>query len=214
MSTVHSAVETYPCADQACDEHFAAHDSVDGSYCSQTCSYRDDGRSILRNIAHDHRYCTSCFRQVKEIERPQEHQRVVVGPVDHDQLQATSQDVLVGYQYRTKHSDIGPKETRAHHIIDAQPDTHDRKPTPADSLTMTGTICACGTTDHRDDYLRTHDHVDIPQAARRLHSILEDHYHDGQLDTQPDSAQLVQALLDSLDDDTPDWAAAIGAALD
>lgn len=59
--------------------------TVEGSYCSEGCYYRDQGASALKNLETDHKFCRSCMAKVKQIERP---------PEKFD-------DYIVGYQYGT-----------------------------------------------------------------------------------------------------------------
>jgi hypothetical protein len=87
------------CAFDDCDAEYAVPNAVAGSFCSAECAARDRGRSFLRSIRHDHRFCWSCFRLRKEIERPTDEARRGLGPV--------TDAALVGYEYHTEHVDMG-----------------------------------------------------------------------------------------------------------
>ena len=41
-----------------------------GSYCSTDCRERARGASALRNIEHDHRFCSTCYKPLKVVFRP------------------------------------------------------------------------------------------------------------------------------------------------
>lgn len=186
-------------------------------FCSEECRLRDAGGKQLRNIARDHRFCTACFRQVKEIERPPGGTSVVVGPVAHAaRSDDAAADVLVGYQYRTRHATTGEREGRA--IVTTDPtDPHagERPPSPGDRLAMTGTICECGTTDHRDDWARGAHVTDLSAAAERLVGILDWVGREGQQDKTIDARTLYRTLTESIrETDEPDWPLAVGRALE
>lgn len=214
MSEIQRATETYPCSAPDCDDLAQPHEMVDGSYCSLRCSRRHDGDKLLRNIEHDHRFCTTCFRQLKEIEKPDATTSVVVGPVDHDEVADTTRDCLIGMQYRTRHAETGEIEGRPHVEVHTDAPGQDRPLSPGDRLAMTGTVCKCGTTDHRDDYLRGEHVTDVRDAAERLCGILDWLGREGQDDRTVHAATLIQTLTETLrEDGEPDWALAVGRAV-
>lgn len=213
MSEIKRARQTYQCSGPDCDDSAEPHELVDGSYCSLRCSRRDDGEAVLRNIEYDHRFCTTCFRQLKEIEKPDASTSIVVGPVDHDAVEPTVRDCLVGFQYRTRHARTGEIEGRAH-VERTDAPAQDRPISPGDRLAMTGTICECGTTDHRDDYLRGEHVTNVRNAAERLCGILDWLGREGQDDRTVHAATLVESLTESVRrDGEPDWALAVGRAV-
>lgn len=87
------------CAFEDCSQEFAVPNAVAGSYCSQACADRGTGRDFLRSIRGDHRFCWSCLRTVKEVERPTDEARRGLGPI--------TDECLVGYEYLTEHADVG-----------------------------------------------------------------------------------------------------------
>jgi len=99
MSITLTRQTTYNCAFADCDETRTESSSVDGSYCSVECAARDTGRQFLRDLRHDHRFCTSCFRQRKEIERPTAAARCGLG--------VHTDAALVGFEYLTEHAAPG-----------------------------------------------------------------------------------------------------------
>lgn len=195
--------ETYSCDGPGCTEEFERGEDVDGSFCTRACSLRDDGQDILSNVKHDHRWCFGCLKKLKEIERP---------PADMPEF-------IVGFQYQTRHARHGQSEGKAFVEDDAVNDRHHGSTASrfslADSLVMTGTICECGTTDHRDDYLRLERVTDIRGAAERLLRVLEWMGHEGQHSKTIDASRLVETLTRTARDDGElDWELAVGRAID
>lgn len=142
--------EEYDCAH--CDGPRSKH-SQWGSYCSREC-YEAEQRAakaneLLNVLEHDHRYCHTCGRQLKEIEEPTESYSVVVGPCAHHDDWDNVTDVLIGYQYRTKHAETGEIS------LDIEDGRSAERPIVEDGV-ATGTVCTCGNTSHRhaDETLR------------------------------------------------------------
>lgn len=44
------------------------YDSIEGSYCSERCYYRERGERILNQIEANHTLCATCFGKIKDIE--------------------------------------------------------------------------------------------------------------------------------------------------
>lgn len=65
-----------------------------GSFCSDVCYYRHKGYAAFANIADDHRLCSTCFREIKEIE---EWPEWIEGHVDN-----LVWDARCGFQYETQ----------------------------------------------------------------------------------------------------------------
>ena len=91
--------DRYDCSFEDCDQQRTPSSSVAGSYCSTECAARATGRSFLDDVRQDHRFCWSCFRQRKEIERPTDE--TLRGRGRH------TAEAIVGYQYSTEHTDEG-----------------------------------------------------------------------------------------------------------
>lgn len=207
MSVQLTHTESYECSRSGCSTTTAEPNLVEGSYCSQQCADLVAGESLLEHIRHDHRFCHSCFRQLKEIERPPAHRTLVVGPVDHDNVSPTFRDCLIGFEHLTEHADLGE---RSRDYVD-----HGDEPRPtAGDAVITGTVCKCGTTDHRDDYLRLDEVVSVENAATRLCRILGVLGREGQHDKTIDVAALLSALEDQADGDKLDWQLALGEAIE
>jgi len=177
-----------------------------------------------------------CFRRLKDIERPGDSKSVVIGPVDHDSVADTARDVLVGFQHLTEHArhgektgrgvvqnnDVGKSEPRSLVLVDdsdvvkhepTSPAT-DRAPAPADTLVLTGTICECGTTDHRDDYLRSEQVTSVREATKRLCRALLFTGREGQHDKQFDVRVLARTLKESVQETGEyDWELAVGRSI-
>jgi len=100
MSVTLTREETYRCELPDCDNTRTPSSSVAGSFCSQECAARHRGRAVLRDLRQDHRWCLSCWRERKEIERPTAAARRGLGP--------QTDAALVGYEYTTEHVDRGP----------------------------------------------------------------------------------------------------------
>ena len=236
-TTQQSETATYTCDRDGCQTEVEEHALVHGSFCSQQCYDKHRGAKQLRNIKHDHRWCHGCFRQLKDIERPGDEYSVVIGPVDHDAVADTARDVLVGYQYFTEHATHGEKTGRGvddsdttggHSVtpdtlvlndgdtVDLDPISPEPEvtPAPADTLVITGTICECGTTDHRDDYLRSEQVTSVRAATKRLCRALLFTGREGQHDKQFDIRVLARTLKESLQETGEyDWELAVGRAI-
>lgn len=100
MSVTLTTPDRDTCADPDCDQEYPVPNAVAGSYCSQDCADRHDGRRLLRNIREDHRFCWSCWRARKEIERPTAYARRQLDTWRID-------DAVVGFEYHTRHVDLG-----------------------------------------------------------------------------------------------------------
>jgi len=100
MSVSVTRQDTYECGLDECENTRTKTSSVKGSFCSHECAARHEGRKLLRNIRDDHRFCWSCWRARKTIERPTAEARRGLGPI--------TDDALVGFEYQTEHVEMGP----------------------------------------------------------------------------------------------------------
>lgn len=125
-----------------CDGPRDPHASVHGSFCSTQCWLAHKGEKALEAIQQDHRFCATCYRQIKEVERPSDEQLAAAN------VPKSVRQAFVGFQYPTPHTafveDLKP--------IDAGTawDSPRRK--------VRGVFgCECGTIDHRvsDDTLQS-----------------------------------------------------------
>jgi hypothetical protein len=90
----------YECHFADCDERRTPHSSVAGSFCSPECAARHEGRQFLRAVRYDHRFCRSCWRQRKEIERPTDEARRGKGRF--------TAEAMIGFEHPTRHVNRGP----------------------------------------------------------------------------------------------------------
>jgi len=93
MSVQITQQQRYECSLEECDNKSTRTSIVDGSFCSRACADRAQGRALLRDIRQDHRFCWSCFRQRKRVERPTDEALRGLG--------AVTADALVGYESPT-----------------------------------------------------------------------------------------------------------------
>lgn len=124
MSVSNPSTRTFEC--EVCGDQMTAAASVRGSFCSTGCydrhRARKRARDILATIRKDHRFCGTCFRQTKEVERP---------PSDRWGLP----DCVIGFEYRTEHADEGEKTVAT--------DEYGHE-----TLVGHGIVCECGNTQH------------------------------------------------------------------
>jgi len=92
--------ERYDCSFDECDNDRTPTSTVAGSFCSSECADQACGRALLRDIRQDHRFCWSCFRQRKEVERPTDEAR--------RGWSLLIDEAVVGYEYPTEAVDQGP----------------------------------------------------------------------------------------------------------
>jgi hypothetical protein len=121
MSIRISSAETDTCDDPGCDERYIAPNGVDG-HCSQDCADRHRGRKLLRNVRTDHRWCWSCWKPKKTIEKPSEQYRnrafdesgVELTQDGDGELfvqrygQEDTRDAVCGFEHYTRHVTRGP----------------------------------------------------------------------------------------------------------
>ena len=102
MSVQITQQRRYECSLEDCDDERTRTSSVDGSFCSRDCADQAHGRALLQDIKQDHRFCWSCFRQRKRVERPTDEALRRVDTI--------TADALVGYESATpavKRGDYG-----------------------------------------------------------------------------------------------------------
>jgi len=68
---------------------------IKGSYCSLECFFEAKGQNILTQITNDHRWCRSCFRRQKTIEKPPEWFL--------KERPYSIRESIVGFEYYTEH---------------------------------------------------------------------------------------------------------------
>ena len=182
----------YPC--EHCGDGVHEDATVKGSFCSEACWYRHKGHRALDQIASDHRWCATCFRQIKTVIRPPDSKSVdVEGPIHEGRTDAGPKDVLVGWQFQTEHTAWGLDD-----VSDDEYRTLDRQ----------RWSCKCGNVDPsaRDDIL---EGVEIETIVTDLLRCLTHLAAHGGLSREPDPDRLFAALREHW----RDWEYAIGRAL-
>ena len=185
-ATTHTA-ETYTC--RHCDGPRDAAASVGGSFCSERCLYRHRGEKAIRRIAADHRWCATCFRQVKTTHRPEDRLLEDAGVSKH------TRSAFIGFQYPTEHATDG---------VDERPSEHE----PYRRLEFTRISCQCGAVDPGDQHEEIRD-LDPKTTLQSLWHCLVTLERDGTLHRRPSQ----DAYLDALRETNRDWVYAIGRAL-
>ena len=178
--------QVYECAQCGGDRRSST--SVAGSFCSTAC-HRDHQREkrageIFELLEHDHRFCATCARQLKTVEKPP--RQLVIPPSLHDADWGNASDVLVGYQHRTKHAETGE--------ISLDVDDEADRPIVQDGV-ATGTICQCGNTAHRheEDTIRERGAFTTAHYLARAARVLRaEDKHDVRLDRR----RLFDAVLE------------------
>ena len=124
MSTTSSVSQpnTDECAYRDCGTLVAAHEAVEGSYCSRACYRREKGAGLLGVIKRRHELCFTCFRRRKDIERPPA--QFMARHFDTDGMgwsregegapwrlerwgQELAREAVCGFAYPTQHADMG-----------------------------------------------------------------------------------------------------------
>ena len=89
MSTTESPQQTCKC----CEESYEH--GLQPGYCSLECYHKHKGENVLRQISNDHRFCSSCFRRQKSIEKPPEWFL--------KDRPYSIRESIVGFEYYTEH---------------------------------------------------------------------------------------------------------------
>lgn len=169
---------------------------VKGQYCCSDCWLRSKGQNVLSELCHDHTICATCFRVIKEVERPPAGTTVSIpkpdaphGLGDGDGVE----NVLIGFQYMTPSTEMAVDDfsTDPYRIDERQ-----------------RWSCECGNVDpaERDDIL---EGVELEETIVRLLRRLEERYEMDHLPNRPDKDRLFNALRE----EWRDWEYAIGRAV-
>jgi len=167
-----------------CETEYLVAYAVRG-FCSLDCFHRAKGAKALSEIRRDHRFCATCFRQIKEIETPPAWKV--------DSLGEEVSQAVTGTQYATP---------------DAVEAVDDFSDDPYRTLERSRIACTCGNIDpsERDDILEDVEIENIVPALLRCLHVLE---REGQVARRPDKGR----LFDALREHWRDWEFAIGRAL-
>lgn len=217
--------DTYECDRRDCEETFTKATAVRGSFCSSTCYYRHRGAGALKEVDADHKFCSSCFQQVKTVERPGEALLRANG------VKASIREAIVGWQFPTEHAEehaVDVDRRFKERVDDAdQPSLEDvvlsgdaprmREPPhvelsdgTAGEPVIRGTIgCECGAVDLHDRDATLGDVVGGAQLAQQCYECLLTMEAHGTLQHRPDPEQLVAAMRKHW----RDWEFVVGRAL-
>lgn len=215
--SVQSAPETYQCTE--CGGSRTPDESV-GSFCSHTCLYRHKGANTLEQIKSDHRFCSTCFRQVKSVEKPPEEWvddatsmiqaafdagatvtqfdgELALDATDASTRRRTAGESVVGYQYPTE---------SANFVEDLRPVDNDRQHAWRKARGVYG--CKCGAIDlrERDDILESAEGASVLVNLLRCLQLL---YHQDAIQHRPEKDELWAGLREHW----RDYEYAIGRAL-
>lgn len=185
MSTVTPTSESFDCNAPDCNVEYSPASVAHGSYCSNRCYYRHKGADVLRNVAQDQRWCATCFRQVKNIERPS--QRLL------DSLEPVTARAVIGRQYAT--------ETTVW-AVDAR-DTAN----PYHPIEHQRWGCECGTVDPstRSEILAE---IDPETTVQSLWACLRELWREDNVAHEPSLDPYLEGIRDRRD-----WPQAIGRAI-
>jgi hypothetical protein len=162
--------QTYTCKRDACRGVVTPGAAIEG-YCSHECQLRAQGQRLLNLVKHDHRFCYTCFRQLKEVHDVPAWRRRRLDPV--------TESVVTGYQSRTEHAQLGERR--------------EQRPGTLPDDTRRGTICECGQTSHRDREGLIQS-SNIKTVARNLYATLETLGEEGQHSSCVEYLPLVRVL--------------------
>lgn len=189
-----TAEQQFQCAH--CGEPRDPHASVGGSFCTEECRIAHKGRSALNQIESDHRYCASCFRQVKTTHRPTDEE------LREMDVRWSIREAFIGYQWRTEHG------------VPAEVELPDMEPADADIQIENppvrgATGCVCGAIDHRDHDADLARIEGLASVGQHLLVCLRELAEREALDADP----CPREFLDALEERPGDWEHAAGRAL-
>lgn len=76
-------------------EHCEGRRQDGASFCSTECRYRHKGENVLRNIRFDHRFCSTCYRQLRDIEKPPDELLI------QNKVSQLVRESIIGFEYPT-----------------------------------------------------------------------------------------------------------------
>jgi len=177
---------SYDCAYSDCQNTFPANQAVAGSYCSEDCKHAHQGWKLLNTIQSDHKFCSNCGSQLKEVEKPPK--TFLVGKT------RAAANSIVGFQYRTP---------------DAATGEIDVDDTPGREQVSTGTICGqCGNTNQQEVFPEDH-HRHLVEYGHRFLEAIKEQRREGVHDKQVEESVFFDTLVRS-----DDLALALGEAIE
>ena len=204
------------CDHEPCDTSYAVHggDSF-GGFCSEACYHRHTGANVLDHLIHDHRFCGSCFRPIKTVDKPTtewldnvgSHVQVALNAgarlrsIDSD-LQMDTGGVQINSQLDYTPITDGKRKVHTEAVIGEQYMTEHTVRTPW------GWSCECGNTDHTHREPAIID-VEIEQVIVFLYRALQQLYSEGHISQSPSRQELFAGLREHW----KDWEYAIGRCL-
>lgn len=212
----------YACDADGCEETFTEGTAIRSRFCSLDCFYRDKGRTALNQIESDHRFCATCFRQVKTTSEPSEDWtdrgaspmdaalangavlanadgEITLDATECSDARPTATDSAVGYQYPTENTTF---------VVDTADATG-----PYRHLTRTWG-CRCGNVDLGERHGVLED-VEIDTMLPSLWRCLVTLVEAGAIgsDDVDVNAQLKERLLRGAREHWRDWEFTIGYTL-
>lgn len=146
-------------------------------YCSEDCYHTSEGRSLLNVVRHDHKYCTMCGSQLKEVEEPTDEALRQI-----DGYHSTTS--VVGFQYRTPSADHGEVNAGG---------------APGRELVRTGTVCGeCGNTNSTECFPEMQDRF-LLEYAQGLVDAIRDQRKAGVHEETVDQRVFMDALVETGD---------------
>lgn len=126
------------------------------AYCTPECYYQARGQSVLEHLERDHRFCATCWAQIKEVEPATE----------------TTPDAFIGFQFPKPSAREGLK------TLPSPEDHVDRS--------RVALICECGNTDHQHHEREYRVLDDLQARLRNLLQALHTLAAEDKLDHEPD----------------------------
>lgn len=185
-------------------------------YCSKGCRHRAKGEEVLEQIKHDQRFCSTCYRGIRSIDKPSSewlddngsHVSVAINNgaklVSADSDLQSQMDGGVRLNSVLDYTGVtgGMRKVNTESVIGQQYETEYTVRTPY------GWSCVCGNTDHRHREPAIID-VEIEQVITFLYFALQQLFEEGQLNQSPTRSELFAGLREHW----KDWEYAIGRCL-
>jgi len=214
-ATTTGDVAQHECDYANCDKTRPKWEQFEG-FCSRECRHKAKGNEVLEHIKHDHRFCATCFRPIRDIQKPSSewidiHGSPVQVAIDSGaKLTSIPQDLQEkadgGVQLNSllDYTDVtgGMRKVNTDSVIGEQ------YPTEYTERTPYGWSCVCGNQDHWHREPAIID-SDIEEVITFLYYALQQLFQEGQLNQSPTKSE----LFDGLREHWKDWEYAIGRSL-
>lgn len=195
--------ETDECAYIGCSED-SGHDRYP-KYCSVDCRYFDKSYGILQTIFYDHRFCSNCYRKIRNVYPPGrrlDSSEVYADDEDDDSASMTSiPEWAIGYADPTPDTVRGEREE----LRPRDPIAGDWKHEPSDRIGVRN-VCKCGAT-HHQTVERPTKKSSLLEHATRLSDTVSELLNEGELSLHHDRETLLSHTRERKtdpDDHSPD----------